>query len=136
MPKSDEHDAKQSKHTSALHDGREIAILEVFFWPFLVGGELDGDRIDKEKTFRKTEIEIAGHPYVRHRYHGAGFPGRIYYFAAPEIPRDAFEPYIVARRILNTHQDIIRLPDITWDKANGERPRDWGDPLPDPKGKQ
>jgi hypothetical protein len=123
MPESNENSASQSKHMSAAHDGREIDILEVFFWPFLVGGELDGLRIDKEKTFNQKEITPEGHTYVRHRYHGAGFPGRIYYFADPAIPKDAFEPYIVARRILNTHQDIIRLPDITWDKSK-PRPKD------------
>lgn len=125
--------ARQSKHMSAMHDGREIDILEVFFWPFLIGGELDGLKIDKDKTFSQKEIAPEGHPYVRHRYHGAGFPGRIYYFATPEIPKDAFEPYILTRRILNTHQDLIRLKDITWDKSKGEPPKDWGDPLP--KGK-
>lgn len=122
-PESNESSARQSKHASAGHDGREIDILEVFFWPFLVGGPLDGERIEKEKYFKQAEAMIRGHKYLRHRYHGAGFPGRVYYFADPAIPKDHWEPYIVARRILNTHQDIIRLPDITWDKSK-PRPKD------------
>jgi hypothetical protein len=123
-PESDELSAKQSKHMAAKHDGREVDILEVFFWPFFVGGEHDGKRVPGgDKSWKKTELTYEGDPYVRHRYHGAGFPGRIYYWADPQIPKDAFEPYIVARRILNTHQDIVRLPDITWDKSK-PRPKD------------
>lgn len=128
--------AKQPKHNSAMHDGREIDILEVFCWPFLVGGEEDGRKVPGgDKTFKQTEIVVEGQKYVRHRHHGAANPARIYYFASPEIPKDAWEPYIVWRRILNTHQDLIRLKDITWDKATEDKPRDWGDPLPKPKGK-
>lgn len=123
-PESDELSAKQGKHTAAKHDGREIDILEVFLWPFFVGGEHDGERVPGgDKRFKKTELSYEGERYVRHRYQGAGFPGRVYYWADPAIPKDAFEPYIVARRILNTHQDIIRLPDITWDKSK-PRPKD------------
>lgn len=124
MPESDELSAKQTKHTSAQHDGREIDILEVFFWPFFVGGEHDGKRVPgDEKRWKKTELSYEGETYVRHRYHGAGFPGRIYFWADPNLPKDHFEAYIVARRILNTHQDIIRLPDITWDRSK-PRPKD------------
>lgn len=129
MPESHENNGKQTRHASAAHDGREIDILEVFFWPFLVGGPYDGQPVE-EKRFKSKELPVDGGEgtgmpvtYVRHRYHGAGFPGRIYYFADPAIPSGHFEPYIVARRILNTHQDIIRLPDITWDKSK-PRPKD------------
>lgn len=102
-----------------IKDGRTIDTLENFRWPFLVGGEHDGESVP-EGAFNGKEVVVDDTTYVRHRYLSVGAPARISYFVDAQFPTSlSSESYALHRRILNSHPDLERIDDIVWDSTGG-----------------
>jgi hypothetical protein len=94
-------------------DGRTIDTLESFRWPFLIGGAADEEPVPTTRNvWKQQEIIVGTETYLRHRSLMVGSPARIAFFIAADWPKERYEPYELHRRILNTHPDLIKLPDI------------------------
>jgi hypothetical protein len=92
-------------------DGRVIDTLDLYRWPYLIGGPEDGVRVDP-KSWDLKEIVVGEEAYLRHRTYYSGAPARITYFIAKLWPRDRFEPYELGRRILDSHPELEKQPDV------------------------
>lgn len=95
-------------------DGRVVDTLDLHRWPYLIGGPEDGVRVDP-KSWTQKEIIVGEEIYLRHRVYIIGASSRVAFFIAKLWPKSQFEAYELGRRILDSHPDLEKQPDLEID---------------------